>query len=64
MIVHYIVGPDGIPRNCRVARSSGNAEVDRITCELVAKRFRYNAAIDGNGNPTSEKVGWKQWWWR
>lgn len=64
VIVHFTVMPDGTTRNCRVARSSGNAEVDRITCQLVIERFRYRPAIDGNGDPTSEKVGWKQWWWQ
>lgn len=64
VIVHFTVTPDGSARNCRVARSSGNGEVDRITCQLVQERFRYRPAIDGNGNPTSEKVGWKQWWWQ
>ncbi|WP_172799822.1 TonB family protein [Croceicoccus bisphenolivorans] len=64
VIVHFTVAPDGTTRNCRVARSSGNAEVDRITCQLVIERFRYRPAIDGDGNPTSEKVGWKQWWWQ
>lgn len=64
VIVHFTVTPDGSPRDCRVARSSGNAEVDRITCQLVVDRFRYRPAIDREGNPTSEKVGWKQWWWR
>lgn len=64
VIVHFTVNPDGTTRDCRVRRSSGNAEVDRITCQLVIERFRYRPAIDGNGNPTSEKVGWKQWWWQ
>lgn len=64
VIVHFTVTPQGTTRDCRVARSSGNVEVDRITCRLVVERFRYRPAIDGNGNPTSEKVGWKQWWWR
>lgn len=64
VIVHFTVTPDGSTRNCRVARSSGNPEVDRITCQLVVERFRYKPAVDANGNPTSEKVGWKQWWWR
>lgn len=64
VIVHFTVGPDGRARACRVARSSGVPEVDAITCRLVEQRFRYEPAIDGNGNPTSEKVGWKQWWWQ
>jgi len=64
VIVHYTVTPEGRVRDCRVARSSGNGEVDRITCQLITERFRYRSAIDGNGNPVSEKVGWKQWWWQ
>ncbi|AKM11562.1 hypothetical protein AB433_05380 [Croceicoccus naphthovorans] len=64
VIVHFTVTAGGRATGCRVARSSGNAEVDRITCQLVEQRFRYRPAIDGNGNPTSEKVGWKQWWWQ
>jgi len=64
VIVHFTVTPDGRTRDCRVARSSGNAEVDRITCKLVIERFRYRPAIDSNGDPASEKVGWKQWWWQ
>lgn len=64
VIVHFTVTADGSVRDCRVARSSGNAEVDRITCQLAVERFRYRPAVDANGNPTSEKVGWKQWWWQ
>lgn len=64
VIVHFTVTPEGATRDCRVARSSGNPEVDRITCQLVIERFRYKPAIDANGNAVSEKVGWKQWWWR
>ena len=64
VIVHFTVTPEGRTRDCRVRRSSGNSEVDRITCQLVLERFRYRPAIDGDGNPTSEKVGWKQWWWQ
>ncbi|WP_205693802.1 TonB family protein [Croceicoccus ponticola] len=64
VIVHFTVTPEGRATDCRVARSSGNPEVDRITCKLAVERFRYRPAIDGDGNPTSEKVGWKQWWWQ
>jgi len=64
VIVHFTVTAEGTTRDCRVARSSGNPEVDRITCQLVMERFRYNPAIDANGIPVAEKVGWKQWWWR
>lgn len=64
VIVHFTVTADGSVRDCRVARSSGNPEVDRITCQLAVERFRYRPAVDANGNPVSEKVGWKQWWWQ
>lgn len=64
VIVHFTVTADGSVRDCRVARSSGNSEVDRITCQLAVERFRYRPAVDANGNPVAEKVGWKQWWWQ
>lgn len=64
VIVHFTVGPDGVPRGCRIAQSSGNAEVDRITCTLVQDRFRYEPALDANGSRIPALTGWKQWWWR
>ncbi|MDT0576806.1 TonB family protein [Croceicoccus sp. F390] len=64
IIVHFTVGTDGRASNCRVIRSSGIAQVDRITCTLVQKRFRYRPATDREGRPVAQIVGWKQQWWQ
>lgn len=58
--VYYTVGVDGVPRNCRVARPSGDPEADRITCRLVEQRFRYRPALDREGNPVPDTTGWRQ----
>ena len=64
IVVRYAVGTDGRVKNCRVVQSSGSAEADAITCQLIEKRFRYRPAVDSAGNPVVDQTGWKQWWWR
>ena len=58
--VYYTVGADGIPRNCRIAKPSGDPEADRITCRLIEQRFRYKPAVDRDGNPVPDTTGWRQ----
>lgn len=58
--VFFTVGVDGVPRNCRIARPSGDPEADRITCRLVEQRFRYKPALDSDGNPVPATTGWRQ----
>jgi protein TonB len=64
IVVRYAVGTDGRVRNCRVVQSSGSAEADAITCNLIERRFRYRPAEDASGRPVADDTGWKQWWWR
>jgi len=56
------VGPDGLVRNCRVARPSPDAEADAITCRLATSRFRFRPALDAAGNPVTGKYAWRQRW--
>ena len=60
---HFDVGTDGRVSNCRVVRSSGNLERDRIVCRLIEQRFRYAPARDAAGNPVPDVAGWRQDWW-
>lgn len=60
---HFEVGADGRARNCRVVRSSGNAQRDDITCQLIERRFRYAPARDANGKAVADVAGWRQDWW-
>lgn len=62
VVIAVTVGADGRPVACRIARPSGNAEADRITCELAMDRFRFRPAIDRAGNPIASVYGWEQRW--
>ncbi|WP_380872665.1 hypothetical protein ACFB49_35830 [Sphingomonas sp. DBB INV C78] len=63
VVVHFDVRTDGRVSNCRVATSSGNADLDRTTCQLVEQRFRYAPATDATGRAVGDVAGWKQVWW-
>jgi periplasmic protein TonB len=63
VIVRYTILPNGRAANCRVTGSSGNSDLDSITCRLIEKRFRYKPARDTNGNAIEDVTGWKQDWW-
>jgi TonB family protein len=51
VLVSFVVDRDGSPRQVAVARSSGIADLDARSCELVAERFRYTPAVDASGEP-------------
>lgn len=53
--VRYEIGTDGrvTKGSCQVTQSSGHDRLDRRTCELVERRFRFNPALQ-NGNPVTE----------
>jgi protein TonB len=63
-VVHLSVGTDGRVAGCRVARSSGSADLDEATCRLARERFRYSPARDPQGRAVPDTVGWKQVWWQ
>jgi TonB family protein len=43
------VAEDGVVEGCRVARSSGSAALDNVTCRLITARLRYDPARDSKG---------------
>lgn len=49
--VRYLVWTDGRVRECDVTRSSGDAELDAITCRLIEERFRFRPSRDARGRP-------------
>jgi len=53
--VRYEVNEQGrvTPGSCAITKSSGFDRLDRRTCELVERRFRFNPALQG-GNPVKE----------
>lgn len=57
------VGADGRVKQCTVTSSSGHAELDRATCDLVTQRARFEAARNTKGEKTggsfSSAVSWQ-----
>jgi protein TonB len=47
------VSADGRVANCTIVGSSGHAELDQATCDLVSRRARFDAARNARGEKTS-----------
>lgn len=60
--LRFVVGVDGRVSDCRVTRSSGNADLDETTCRLIRKRFRYEPSRDARGRPYADVVTGEQVW--
>ena len=56
------VGPDGVPANCRIARSSGNSSVDALMCQLTLTWIRFRPARDPSGRAVAQDVTWYPGW--
>lgn len=61
-MVSLVVGPDGIPNNCRIVRSSGDAAVDAQLCPLIIARLRFRPALDDQGRPIPYQVQYVATW--
>jgi protein TonB len=58
------VNPDGVPSNCRIAVSSGNAQEDSLMCRLTLDYVRFSPARDPNGGAIAQEVTFYTNWWR
>ena len=47
-----MIDSDGKVSGCKIANLNHDEGFSKLTCELLSKRARFNAAIDANGNPT------------
>ena len=56
------VNTDGRPSNCRVARSSGDAAVDSLMCQLALQYVRFRPARDPRGAPVAQDITWYPDW--
>lgn len=54
--VRFRVETDGRVSECAITRSSGNRELDDMTCRLIRQRYRFKAPRDANGRPLSATV--------
>lgn len=56
------VGTDGRVTKCTITSSSGHADLDTATCELLQRRARFDPAIGKDSNPTvgswTQTVNW------
>jgi len=53
----FTVRRDGRIADCRIDRSSGSVELDRLTCALAVQRLRFDPARDAAGRPVEEVSG-------
>lgn len=62
VFMRFTVAPSGRVSDCRVTRSSGDRDLDAITCRLIMRRFRYEPARDARGRAISEQISGEQEW--
>jgi len=60
--VLFTVGVRGRVTDCEVTRSSGNAELDDLTCRLIEQRFRFEPSRDADGRPVESMVEENETW--
>ena len=54
--VLYVVTPQGRATDCQVTHSSGDAELDALTCRLIEQRFRFDPSRHADGRPVESMV--------
>ena len=58
------VHEDGGVSSCRIARSSGDAGIDDLMCQLTLRYVRFDPARDAAGRPVAQDVTFYPNWWR
>jgi protein TonB len=61
--VGFTIQPNGRVTSCHITKSSGDSDLDRVTCDLIEERFRFQPATNAAGDPISSRYGWRQSWW-
>lgn len=56
------VNIDGRLSNCRIVRSSGNASVDGLMCQMAIQHVRFRPARDAQGRPVAQDITWYPDW--
>lgn len=54
--VRYDVTIAGRATDCEITRSSGNDELDALTCRLIEERFRFKPSLDERGRPVQSTI--------
>lgn len=58
------VNTDGSVSNCRVARTSGDASIDALMCQLTIRYVRFRPALDDRGRPVAQDITFYPNWYR
>ena len=58
------VNADGVPSNCRIARTSGDSDIDGLMCDLTLRYVRFSPALDEQGRPVAQDVTFYPNWYR
>jgi protein TonB len=58
------VNTDGSVSNCRITRSSGNTNADKLMCQLTLRYIRFEPARDPSGRPVAQDVTFVPNWWK
>ena len=61
-MVSLRVETSGVPSNCRIVRSSGDAGVDGALCPLIESRLRFRPALDDQGRPIPYQLQYVATW--
>jgi protein TonB len=61
-MVSLRVQTDGLPSNCRIARTSGDQTVDAGLCPLIMQRLRFRPALDDRGRPIPYQLEYVATW--
>ena len=56
------IGTNGRVTACRVLRPSDSEMLNRVICDLLARRLRFRPARDANGRPVPDYAIWDQIW--
>jgi len=56
------VGVDGRVKSCAIAKTSGSAELDNRTCEILVSRAAFQPATDKAGAPVEAEYGNRVQW--
>ncbi len=54
--VRYDVDISGRVGDCIITASSGSAELDKLTCQLIQRRFRFDPSRDPEGQPVRSTI--------
>jgi protein TonB len=61
-IIALQLDENGIPTQCRVSRSSGDAYVDGGLCPLIYRRLKFRPAMDADGRPIPYSLNYVANW--